>query len=73
MEVRIVRKFKPAGALHSPMMSYLRRHYSGVLGDDIAHVWELLDEPGGLAELQRRCVLRFKERYKELTQLKKAA
>ena len=57
MEMRIVRKFKPAGALHSPMMSYLRKHYSDVFGQDI----ELLDKPGGLEVLQRRCLQRYRE------------
>ena len=69
MEVRVVRKFKPAGALHSPMMSYLRRHYSDLLGEDIALVWELLNQPGGLKKLQRRCL----DRHNELRRLKKAA
>ena len=57
MELRIVRKFRSAGALHSPMMSYLRRNYADLLGEDI----ELLEVPGGLAELQRRCRRRYDE------------
>ena len=65
MELRIVKRFEPAGALHSPLMNYLRRHYSDVFGPDI----ELLDEPGGLEELQRRC----HKRCSELSGLKRAA
>ena len=65
MELRVVKKFAPSGILLSPMISYIRRRYSDVLGADIA----LLDEPGGLEELQTRCL----RRYRELRALKKAA
>ncbi len=65
MALRVVRKVASPGTLHSPMISYIRKHYSGVLGEDIA----LLDEPDGLEKLQERCWRRFRE----LSELGKAA
>jgi hypothetical protein len=65
VKLRVVKRLAPSGVLLSPMISYIRRRYSDVLGADIA----LLDEPGGLEELQKRCL----RRCHELSEMKKAA
>ncbi len=65
MKLRVVKRLDPSGVLLSPMVSYIRRRHADVLGADIA----LLDEPGGLERLQKRCL----RRYHELKALKKAA